>query len=135
MTNSSPSITPRTAPPSGAGDRGASGASLASKATESVKATTSDLATNVDLNSIGNVAYERAERARQAAVDLAAAQNLDEVGGKLTQTTTEAASMFGSFLGKASKAMVICAVVVAAEHLIRSYIALRNARRMQQEQQ
>ena len=82
-------------------DWGKSAASLASKATESVKATTSDLATNVDLNSIGNVAYERAERARQAAVDLAAAQNLDEVGGKLTQTTTEAASMFGSFLGKA----------------------------------
>ena len=61
--------------------------------------------------------YERAERARKAAGELAAAQNLDEVGalfalslipsyklrsacggqvgGKLTQTTSEAASMFG----------------------------------------
>ncbi len=93
-------------------DWGKSAASLASKATETVKATTSDLASNVgsvDLNSIGSAAYERAERARKAAADLAAAQNLDEVSGKLTQTTSEAASMFGSFLGKA--------VAVASEGL------------------
>jgi hypothetical protein len=85
-------------------DWGKSAASLASKASETVKATTSDLASNVgavDLNSIGSAAYDRAERARKAAADMAAAQSLDEVGGKLTQTTSEAASMFGSFLGKA----------------------------------
>ena len=82
-------------------DWGKSAASLASQATATVKATTNDLAGNVDLTAMGNAAYERAERARQAATDLAAAQNLDEVGGKLSENTTAAANMFGSYFNKA----------------------------------